>query len=422
LDHQITSSVVVLFFLFILSGFFSCSEAALFSLTSLHLHKMATERSPFLSYVLSLLKYPRRLLITIIVGNEAVNITISVLMASLFIYLLGSQGRLVAIAVTSALLLIFLEGIPKTFGVVRPIPISSFVSPILMLFSRMERPIVWTLEAVSGWFVSPPPRDDARNGRPLMEEEFRTLIDVGQKEGVLEESQRDLIHRVFDLADKPVSEVMVPRVDIFCLPISLNMEEMEREIIKAGHTKIPVYGTDRDDIRGILFVRDLAGRISRERPPRVEALLRKPYFVPLEKRVGSLLLDFQVRKMQIAIVVDEYGGVAGLVTLEDIIEDLFENIYDDYGVRGNLWERIDDGTLVVSGKLSTDDLNDLMGLSIPVEDYETVGGFVFHLFGKLPSPGEEVLFGEGGCIFRVEKMGKARILTVRVEKKAKQDE
>ena len=381
---------------------------------------MATERSPFLSYVLSLLKYPRRLLITIIVGNEAVNITISVLMASLFIYLLGSQGRWVAIAVTSSLLLIFLEGIPKTFGVVRPIPISSFVSPILMLFSRMERPIVWTLEAVSGWFVSLPPRDDARNGRPLMEDEFRTLIDVGQKEGALEESQRDLIHSVFDLADMPVSEVMVPRVDIFCLPISLSMEEMEREIIKAGHTKIPIYGTDRDDIRGILFVRDLAGRISRERPPRVEALLRKPYFVPLEKRVGSLLLDFQVRKMQIAIVVDEYGGVAGLVTLEDIIEDLFEDIYDEYGVRGNLWERIDDRTLVVSGKLSTDDLNDLMDISIPVEDYETVGGFVFHLFGKLPSPGEEVHFED--CIFRVEKMGKARILTVRVEKKAKQDE
>ena len=381
---------------------------------------MATERSPFLSYVFSLLKYPRRLLITIIVGNEAVNISISVLMASLFIYLLGSQGRWIAIAVTSALLLIFLEGIPKTFGVVRPIPISSFVSPILMLFSRMERPIVWTLEAVSGWFVSLPPRDDARNGRPLMEDEFRTLIDVGQKEGALEESQRDLIHSVFDLADMPVSEVMVPRVDIFCLPISLSMEEMEREIIKAGHTKIPIYGTDRDDIRGILFVRDLAGRISRERLPRVEALLRKPYFVPLEKRVGSLLLDFQVRKMQIAIVVDEYGGVAGLVTLEDIIEDLFEDIYDEYGVRGNLWERIDDRTLVVSGKLSTDDLNDLMGISIPAEDYETVGGFVFHLFGKLPSPGEEVHFED--CIFRVGKMGKARILTVRVEKKAKQDE
>lgn len=380
---------------------------------------MATERSPFLPYVLSLLKYPRRLLITIIVGNETVNITISVLMASLFISLLGENGSWVAIAITSPLLLIFLEGIPKTFGVVRPIPISSFVSPILTLFSRVERPFVWTLERLSGWFVSLPPRDDAGNKDSLMEDEFRALIDVGQKEGVLEESQRDLIHRVFDLADKPVSEVMVPRVDIFCLPISLSIEEMEREIIKAGHTKIPVYRTDRDDIIGILFAGDLTDRISREARPRIETLLRKPYFVPLEKRVAGLLLDFQVRKIQLAIVVDEYGGVAGLVTLEDIVEDLFEDIYDEYGVRGNLWERIDDNTLAVSGKLSTDDLNDIMGISIPAEDYETVGGFVFHLFGKLPSPGEEVLFG--GCIFRVEKMGKARILGVRVEKKAEHD-
>ena len=381
---------------------------------------MATERSPFLSYVLSLLKYPRRLLITIIVGNEAVNITISVLMASLFIYLLGKDGRWVAIAVTSTLLLIFLEGIPKTLGVTRPITISSFVSPFLMLFSWIERPVVWTLEKMSGWFVSLPPWDDVSSESSLMEDEFRTLIDVGQREGVLEESHRDLIHRVFDLADKPVSEVMVPRVDIFCLPISLSSEELEREIIKTAYTKIPIYGIDRDDIRGILFARDLVGRISGERPVRIEKLFRKPYFVPLEKSVGSLLLDFQVRKMQIAIVVDEYGGVAGLVTLEDIIEDLFEDIYDEYGVRGNLWERIDEGTLLASGRLSTDDLNDLMGISIPVADYETVGGFVFHLFGKLPSPGEEVHFGD--CIFRVEKMGKARILTVRIEKKDKQDD
>jgi CBS domain containing-hemolysin-like protein len=337
-------------------------------------------------------------------------------MASIFISLLGKDRSWVAIAATSSILLIFLEGIPKTFGVVRSIPVSSFVSPILALFYRIERPVVWTLETLSGWFVSLPPRDDSGNDGSLMEDEFRTLIDVGQKEGVLEESQRDLIHRVFDLADKPVSEVMVPRVDIFCLPISLSMEEMEKEIIKAGHTKIPVYRTDRDDISGILFARDLTGRIPREARPRIETLLRKPYFVPLEKRVAGLLLDFQVRKMQMAIVVDEYGGVAGLVTLEDIVEDLFEDIYDEYGVRGNLWERIDDSTLAVSGKLSTDDLNDLMGISIPAEDYETVGGFVFHLFGKLPSPGEEVSFGD--CIFRVEKMGKARILGVRVGKKS----
>jgi len=411
-----------LFFLFILSGFFSCSEVALFSLTSLHLHKMATERSPFLPYVLRLLKYPRKLLITIIVSNEAINITISVLVASISIHFLGIEGKWVAIAVTSPMLLIFLEGIPKTLGVTRPIPVSSFVSPFLIVLSWIERPLVWILEKISGLFVSVSPQGGENDSESLMEDEFRTLIDVGQKEGALEESQRALIHRVFDLADKPVSEVMVPRVDIFCLPLSLSIEEIEREIVKAGHAKIPLYGTDKDDIRGILFAKDLVARISEKRRFRVETLLRKPFFIPLEKSVGSLLLDFQVRKMQLAVVVDEYGGVAGLVTVEDIIEDMFEDIYDEYGIRGKLWERLDDNTFVVSGKLSTDDLNDLMDISMPVEDYETVGGFVFHLFGKLPSPGEEVYFEEGNCIFKVEKMGKARILTIRIEKKVNHDE
>jgi CBS domain containing-hemolysin-like protein len=419
LDYIIAFKVILLFFLFILSGFFACSEAALFSLTPLHLHKMKEERSPFLSYVNRLLEHPRRLLITILVSNESVNITISVIIASLCIYSFGVDGKWLAVAITTPVLLIFGEAIPKTFAVIRPISFSSFVSPLLTIISKIESPVVWTLEKISGLFVYMFSGRTSIEKGAITEDEFKTLVDVYQKEGGLEEAQRDLIHRVFGLADKPVSEVMIPRVEMFCLPISLSMAEMEKEIIKARHTRIPVYGNDRDDILGILFARDLIGGMSGEgRGINVYKLLRKPYFVPEEKSAGSLLQDFQTRKIKIAIVVNEYGGVSGMVTLEDILENLLEDIYDDYGIRQNLWQRIDDRVLMVSGKMPTEDLNNLIDISIPGDDFDTVGGFVFHLFGKLPTKGEEISFGD--YIFKVEKMGKARILNIRIEKREEQ--
>jgi putative hemolysin len=377
---------------------------------------MKEERSPVLSHVNRLLEYPRRLLITILVSNESVNITISVLVTSLCIHYFGVDGQWLAVAVTTPMLLIFAEAVPKTFAVIRPISFSSLVSPALILISNIERPVVWTLEKISWFFVSMFSDKTARGKKALTEDEFKTLVDVYQKEGGLEEAQRDLIHKVFGLADKPVSEIMIPRVEMFCLPISLGMAEMEAEIIKARHTRIPIYGSDRDDILGILFARDLIGGISGEGGSlHVDKLLKKPWFVPEVKSAASLLREFQTRKIQIAIIVDEYGGVSGMVTIEDILESLFEDIYDDYGLRDNLWQRIDDRTLLVSGKMPAEDVNSLMDISIPEKDFDTVGGFVFHLFGKLPGKGEEVRFGD--YVFRVEKMGKARILNIRIERR-----
>jgi len=419
LDYLITFKISLLVLLFFLSGFFSCSEAALFSLTPLHLHKMKEDRSPFLSYVNWLLERPRRLLITILVSNESVNITISVVIASLCIYLFGVDGKWLAVAITTPMLLIFAEAIPKTFAVIRPISFSSFVSPLIVIIAKIEHPVVWLLEKISGLFVYILSGGVSTKKGTITEDEFKTLIDVYQQEGGLEETQRDLIHRVFGLADKPVSEVMIPRVEMFCLPISLSMKEMEREIINARHTRIPICGIDRDDILGILFARDfLIGMYGDGRGINVNRLLRKPYFVPEEKSAGSLLQDFQTRKIKIAIVVDEYGGVSGMVTLEDILENLLEDIYDDYGIRQNLWQKIDDRTLMVSGKMLAADLNNLLDISIPEEEFDTVGGFVFHLFGKLPTKGEAINFGD--YVFRVEKMGRARILNIRIEKREEQ--
>jgi CBS domain containing-hemolysin-like protein len=379
---------------------------------------MQEERFPFISSIHKLLNYPKRLLITLIVGNELVNVALSVLSASLFIQWLGVSGPFVSIAVTTAMLLIFGEAVPKTFGVTFPIRLSFVVAPFIVLISWLERPVVWTLETVSSRIVSCFPGTSLRERIALTEDEFKTLVDTGEQEGAIEASERVLIHRVFELGDTPVSDVMVPRVDMFCLPSSLSVEEMEKEIIGARHGRIPIYGTDRDHIVGILFAKDLLQYISEGiKTIQIETLLRKAYFVPEARSAALVLQDFQARGIQIAVVVDEYGGVSGLVTLEDILQGLFEDSYGEHGVKTVLWQRIDDKIFLVSGKMSVMEFNRLTGRDFPSDDFDTVGGFVFHLFGKLPSKGEIVRYDD--YVFRVEKMSGTRIMTLRAEKRGK---
>jgi putative hemolysin len=416
LDYDITLKFLFICFLLLLSGFFSGSEAALFSITDLHLHKMQEDKNPFFAYIQRLLRFPRRLLITILVGNESVNITISAIATSLFIYLLGEEGKWVAIAVTTVTLLIIGEAIPKTFAVNYPMRFSTSVSLPLTLFSKIARPIVWVLEKISQTFVYLFVKAVSQESPGLTEDEFITLVDVGHEEGALEESERDLIHKVFELADTDMDDVMTPRVDMFCLPVTMNIDEMSKQIITARYSRIPIYGNDRDDILGILHARHVLEKLSQGRKTEnVRKLLKKPFYVPLERTAESVLRDFQIKKTQMAIVVDEYGGIEGLVTLNDIMESLVGDIYDEYDERERLFHRVTDGTLIVSGSMDIEDFNELMGTTIPIEEFDTVGGFIFHLFGELPAKGDEVDFNN--YTFKVEKISGARIIKARVIKK-----
>ena len=396
----------------LLSGFFSSSEAALFSLSQLHLHKMREERFPFLSHVERLLDTPRRLLVTIIVGNEVVNIVLSATAAALFISLFGERGEWLAIAAVAPVLFLFGEAVPKIFGKTYSMRLSSLVAPLMTLVQKAVFPAVWLLEGISGLILGSFRKKEA-DSDALMEVEFRSLVDAGHEEGIIDASQRDLIHRVFDLADTPVEDIMTPRVDMFCLPVSTTPQALRREIIEQGYSRVPLYGTGPDDIVGILYARDLLGLMAEGKAPAsAEPLLRKPFFVPEERSADQVLRDFQKRNMHVAIVVDEYGGISGLVTMEDILEALFGDIYDERDTRERPFHRIDERTLMVSGALAIDDFNEIAGTSIPSDDFGTVGGYVLHLFGRLPSRGDEIV--SGGLTLVVRKVKGTRILSIRV--------
>ena len=421
MDPYVTFKLVLMGLCLMLSGFFSSSEASLFSLTPLHLHKMKEERFPFFSSVERLLDAPRRLLITIIVGNEVVNIVLSAVATALFISLFGEKGEWLAIAALAPVLFLFGEAVPKTFGKTYSMRVSSMVAPLMMLVQTLALPVVWVLERISGFLLGPLRAREAAEGETLMEDEFRSLVDAGHKEGILESGQRDLIHRVFELADTPVADIMTPRVDMFCLPLSTSPQALRREIVEQGYSRIPLYRTSPDDIAGILYARDLLGLMAEGNPPAsVETLLRKPYFVPEERGADQLLRDFQKRNMHVAVVVDEYGGISGLVTMEDILEALFGDIYDERDTRERPFHRIDGQTLMVSGALPIEDFNGLAGTSISSEDFGTVGGYVLHLFGRLPARGDEIR--ADGLKLVVRKVKGTRILGVRVSREATGDE
>ncbi len=410
-----SSDIIVLIILFLFSGFFSSAEAALLSLSDLHLHKMKSDNYLFLDSVMKLLENPRRLLITVVTSNEAVNISISILAASLFIGLFGASGQWISIMVTSMVLFLAGEAIPKTFGVTYPMQVSSAVAPLLLVISRLEFPIVAALEKTPGLILKRLDKHRMRDPDVLMEDEFKHLVDAGSREGVVDESQKGLIKTIFESGDRPVTDIMIPRVDMFCLAFDMPAADIIREVVRGRYERVPVYRDDRDDIIGILFARDLLNDTLRSgASASIEKLLARPYFIPEGKTINGLLHDFQEKSIQIAIVVDEYGGVSGLVTLEDILAHLFEEAYSDDEPANCGCDILDANTTIVPGKMSVVQVNDLLNISLPQDEFDTIGGFVLHLFGKVPERGETIHFESFD--FRIESIGRTRILKIRIEK------
>jgi putative hemolysin len=292
--------------------------------------------------------------------------------------------------------------------------VASAVSPLLLFISRLEFPIVAALEKTPSLILKRLGRRRMRHTDVLMEDEFKHLIDAGSREGVVDESQKELIKTIFESGDRPVTDIMIPRVEMFCLPLDMRSADVVREVVSGRYERVPVYREDRDDIVGILFARDLLNDALRfEVDASIEKLLAKPYFVPEVKTINSLLHDFQEKSIQMAIVVDEYGGVSGLVTLEDILENLFEEAYGDDDPAGSGCEIVNDNVMIVPGKMPIEEVNDLLHARLPQDEFDTIGGFVLHLFGKMPERGECISFE--GHQFRIESVGRTRILKIRIE-------
>ena len=398
--------------LLICSAFFSGSEAALFSLNTVQVERLRTRGGLVGRIIAALLQRPTNLIITFLVGNEIVNVALAVTATSFALLLYGEGGEYIAIVATTIILLLCGEVTPKSLAVRYPERIARLVAWPIHAFANVIAPLRWGLrklvDAVMGEYAE----------RPISlitTEEFKTLVEISEDEGIIDQDERHLIQRVFEFAGHRVSQIMTPRTDIFALDVSEDLATALPQVKDNRFSRVPVFEGTIDQIIGILYAKDL---LPYSRHPELEVQLRDivhpVFFVPESKRIDDLLREFQRNKVHMAIVVDEYGGVSGLVTMEDALEELVGEIVDEFDIQEVLCQQIDSQTYIVSAKLPLDEFNAKLGVSIPREDADTLGGHVFHLFGKLPKRGESV--SAHGLTFTIEHIKGTRILEIRVRR------
>jgi CBS domain containing-hemolysin-like protein len=394
------------------SALLTGAEAAYFSLGRARLRRMTTSEAGEPGRPAPLIERPHDLLVTLLVGITVINIGASAIAATLAEELFGLRWGLLAEMIGMVLVLTtFGEVLPMTLAVKYPERFLALARQPVGWLARLLAPVRVALGGLTTLTLRLVGGREAQ--AELSEEELRTLVDVGASEGVVEREEREMIHKVFELEDTLVRSIMVPRTDMFCLDVNTPVDAILPALRENLHSRVPVFDGSIDVIIGVLYTKDLLPYID-GLPPDFElrARLHPPYFVPESKRADVLLQELQAKKLHLAIVVDEYGGTAGLVALEDLIEELVGEIADEYDEPERLIQRLDATTYRVAGKLPIEQLNAATGLSISNTAYDTVGGWVLDLFGRVPRAAEHMDTPE--FTVTVEKVERTRVVEVLV--------
>jgi gliding motility-associated protein GldE len=396
LSFQVVAFVALL----LLSAFFSGSEVALFSMKGSAKAQMAEAQDRASRRVMQLLSTPRPVLVTILILNTTVNVMAAII-AAVATTQLAAQFQwsttitvLGEVVVVTIVLLILSEITPKLIAARDPAKFSRRVSWVLLalhrLLSPMSKALAGMTQHVHGRFV--------QTRLPISADELKTMAEIGEAHGTIEEQERELIHSIVDFGETSVREIMVSRLDVVALPVTSTLAEALDLIRESGHSRMPLFVDHLDNILGIVHAKDLLPYLSdtvETRRMDWTRIARKPMFVPAGRKVDDLLKDFQTRKTHIAIVVDEYGGTAGLVTLEDVLEEVVGEIRDEHDEsEEELYQRMRDGSYLCDGRMNLDDLNELLGTEMETDnlDFETLGGLVFHLSGRVPRAGDRFTF------------------------------
>jgi CBS domain containing-hemolysin-like protein len=369
--------------------------------------------------LLRLMEHPERTLNPVLFLLLLCNTVAATLVGVVAAHAFGPLGVAVATAFEVVVIFVFAEAMPKTWAVQHSERAALIAAPAVSALVRFP-PLRWIsggLIAVSNFIL---PGKGIKQGPYVSEQELLAMADAAAQEEVIEREERTLIHSIIDFGDTVVREVMVPRPDMVAVESTAQIADVIEIAIAAGFSRIPVYGQGIDDILGVIFVKDLikAEREGRTDEP-VSTIMREASFVPETKRVSELMREMQANKSHLAIVVDEYGGTAGLVTLEDVIEELVGEIEDEYDVAESPIERLPGGDVRVTSRMALDEVNDLLGASLPEGDWDTVGGLVYGLLGHVPTEGEAV--EADGYRLIAERVQGRRIGRVRVARKVPPD-
>ena len=407
--------IITLVFLLLLSAFFSGSETALVSLSRLRVRHLAEKGGRVAKTLKKLKDDPQRMLTSILICNNLVNVAAAAIATSVAIGIFESHAIGIATGLMTLLILVFGEITPKSLATQFNEPYAKFVAFPIWYLSIVLYPFIkifdWFFKSLVKLF-------GGTIKKPTVTEDYlKSIVTMGEEEGSIKEIEKDMIHKIFEFDDINAGEIMTPKTDMVLINSKLKIRDALKIILKKTYSRIPVYEKTRDNIRGMVYLKDIikyTGTGKMNLP--ISKIMKKPYFVPETKKIDSLLKQFQKRKEHIAIVVDEHGIITGLVTIEDILEEIVGEIIDETEKRDPNIKRLKPGEWMIKGKTDIEEINEKTGMDIKEdEEYDTLGGFILNITGKIPREHEKVIYGKFTMV--IEEVEEHRIIRVKIVKR-----
>ncbi len=423
------SQIIVLIILIFLNAFFAASEIAFISLNDAKVSKQAKSGDKKAKQVLKMLENPSRFLATIQIGITLAGFLSSAFASDAFASRLApilndlipaisiavwqSISIIIITIILSFFTLVFGELVPKRLAMKNYEKIAFATIGIIRAIYILTIPFVKLLTVCTN-LVSKLFGVSEKDEEVVTEEEIKMMIDEGEEKGSIEENERELINNVFEFNDITVSEIMTHRTDIFALNIDMNVSELIEELEEYTYSRIPVYEDTIDEIKGILYLKDLLKYVKTKRNIKLKSIIRPAYFVARSKPIDELFKELQKNNNQMAIVLDEYGGTAGLITMEDILEELVGDIFDEYDEIEKEYEKIDENTYLVSGSININDLSKIIEVEIEEGDYDTLSGYLQEKLGRIPNDEEKPIIETDKVIYKIDEYEDKRIVKVKV--------
>ena len=421
--------ILILLILILINAFFAATEIAYISLNDAKIEKQAKEGNKKAKQIEKMLKTPSKFLATIQIGITLAGFLSSAFASDTFANMLAptlnnimpflsiEAWKAISIIIITIILsfftLVFGELVPKRIGMKNAEKVSFFSIGIIRAISTIAAPFVKFLTFVTN-SISKILGIGENEEETVTEEEIKMMIDQGKEKGTIEEDEKELLNNVFEFNDIVVSEIMTHRTDIFAIDQNMNLTELLEEISSEDYrySRIPVYDETIDEIQGIIYIKDVLKNINKK-TLKIKNIMKKAYFVPQNKMIDELFKEMQKNKMQMAIVLDEYGGTAGLITMEDILEELVGDIYDEYDEVEEDYQKIDENTYILSGSMPIYDVNKLIGAKIPEGDYDTLSGFLQEEMGRIPQDEENPIIETKEITYKIEEYEDKRIIKVK---------
>ncbi|NIQ94913.1 MAG: DUF21 domain-containing protein [Desulfuromonadales bacterium] len=401
-----TIRLLVLLLLFVCSAFFSGSETALMAIDRMRVKYLVHKKRRGADKLEAVLEKPDRLLGAILVGNNLVNVAASVVATGLFLEYFGDQGEWLTIALLTPLLLVFAEVLPKTYAAQSAEQFSFKVLPPIRVIMWLLRPVTWVLSLLAKLLTSALKGEEERPF--ISEDEIRAIITAGEEAGTVHRDKRRMLHGVLGLSQIQARDVMVPRMEVVGIDADLSFAEVLTHVQQARHSRFPVYEGDLDNVIGVIHSKAILSYVHRPEAFDIRSACREPFFVPESQQVETLMQAFRVKREHLAVVVDEYGGVEGIATLEDVVEEIVGEIQDEYDVEAVMIREIGPRRYLLDGSIGLKDVNRRFHLELPDEHANTLAGLLLSVLGTIPESGQT-------CIFDGITLTARRVVGKRVE-------